>query len=1117
MSDQILPTQSTEHTPQPIDGAAGDPFPSLGVLRAAHNVLLDAHRAQGDADPFWQEATHFLHRGRATGALLDSEGDRQAAQTLLDYWVATGYSTGREMPDAVLEEFDPSLAPEIPDAHCPYVGLAAFHEGQHPYFFGRKQLVETLLDKVTGERLVAVIGSSGSGKSSIMLAGLLPKLQAGAIPRTDNAPASDQWRYSRRMVPGSNPLINLERAILPRSGEGKQPSEEKQPEVALSAKFAFAADGFRRETDYLVNLINETGDTPFVLVIDQFEEIFTLCTDEALRHAFIDNLLSLLQAEGNRHTILLTMRTDFESFVARLPAFQPYFEEAIVRVTPLNAGELRAVIEQPAALVGLKFEDGVVDALVQDVLGEPAALPLLQFTLLKLWETRERNRITWASYKELGGGRLALARSADRLYENLIPEEQVTARRILLRLVRPGEGLEITSNRVRRGVLYQTGEARDRVDRVLQRLLDASLLRLSPGEKPGDAQVEVAHEALVRNWPRLVGWLEDERGRIRERLRLTEAAEQWLKLDRDPGALLRGTLLDDAQRHPDLNELEQAFVAASLAARQAAAAEREAAHQRELEQARALAAEQERLVASERQWAEYQTLTAAKLRQRAWLLGLTTVAALLLTTLTIWLSSQATAERLEAETQAAIAITAQQEAVHQAATAAAASTASLEQAATAAAASTVSLEQAATANAAQQAAVIAQAAAEADAAAARTAEAIAVAEQTKVSLARGALANTVNELSSVLTAVAPAIGSADVTAIAPLTPITTVSPSLGTPTPPAPTEAAGVTGTLSAPRVSTPIPNAAVEAYANIVQAATPSRVTQPAMDSLTVAPAAATILTDTTSLRTLPTEPATANKLSGGDEDDDNDDDDDNNVDTENDETTEATATPISSDTTGAADGNPTTPATVIVTDVVPFLPNIYALVPEISVALYASATEGAEQIGTIRGPLRLPILEAGPFAVQVVVLDDPLPVGQNEQVDSAPLASNRLQTGWVQSWQLNYLGDRAMLPPELRHLVIQEQEVPYLQGKVVQVGEETGYPLLERLTDYTEVTTVPIGTTVTLISAANATPTNVTQTSGTEAAPNVWYYVSVVDSGEKNQIWRGYLPAAVVGPIEE
>jgi energy-coupling factor transporter ATP-binding protein EcfA2 len=618
-------------------------FPSLAALRTAHNKLLEAHRTQADAPEFWPTVEGFLRRGSRTGALLDREEDRWAAQSLLDYWAATAYSIGRTMPDSALVDFDPNLAPALPDDQCPYVGLAAFREGYEKYFFGRERLVNTLAEQVAAARLVAVVGPSGSGKSSLVLAGLIPLLKRGALPGDAQTPSSTAWRYLDRLVPGSEPLTNLAHAFQIQSG-----------------------DGFRQEPDYLVRLLNATGAQPVLLVVDQFEELFTLCTDEAARTAFIDNLLALVDTPGPRHTVILTMRTDFESFVARVPQLLPHFEKALVRVTPLNTAELRAVIEKPAEIVGLKFEAGVVDALVQDVLGEPAALPLLQFTLLKLWEQRDRNRITWESYKRLGGGRLALARSADQLYEGLIPEEQVTARRILLRLVRPGDGLEVTSNRVRQSTLYQSGEARDRVDRVLQKLVKADLLRLTIGERPEDNQVEVAHEALVRNWPRLVGWLEDERGRIRERLRVTEAAEQWLKLGRDPGALLRGALLEDALRYNDLSEVEQHYVQASQAAVAAVEQEKEATRQRELEQAHALAAEQERLVKSERHWAAFQEQTVVKLRQRAWLLGVITASAILLATAAVWFSvkanrhsQEANVARQEAEQQAVAAKTAE--------------------------------------------------------------------------------------------------------------------------------------------------------------------------------------------------------------------------------------------------------------------------------------------------------------------------------------------------------------------------------------------------------------------------------------------------------------------------
>jgi energy-coupling factor transporter ATP-binding protein EcfA2 len=516
-------------------------FPSLASLRAAHSELLKRHRESGSTLELLAEIEEFIYRGRATGALLDTDEDRWASQSLLDYWSAILYRAGREPPDATLAEFDSALAPELDDARCPYLGLEAFREEKSNLFYGRQRLLEKLVNHLKKNRLLAVVGSSGSGKSSVVLGGLLPKLKAGALL------GSEDWHYYSPMVPGVNPLENLARLTQPR-------------DVKATGWLQQQVESFQKDPNHLTKLSNEFGNRPSVLVVDQFEEVFTLCRDDSVRQAFIDNLIGLIQSPGVRHTVILTMRTDFESQVARVPVFKDLFEQAQVRVTALDASELREAIEKPAELVGLKFEEGLVEALLQDVLGEPAALPLLQFTLLKLWDNRERNRVTWETYKRLGGGRQALARSADEFYEQLIPEEQVTVKRILLRMVRPTEGLEVTSNRIQRKTLYQTGEARDRVDRVLDKLIEARLVRLTEGDTPDDAQVEVAHEALVRNWPRLVNWLEDERVNMRQRLRLTMAAEQWEVSGRDRNALLRGVLLDNAQSYEDLNELETKFI-----------------------------------------------------------------------------------------------------------------------------------------------------------------------------------------------------------------------------------------------------------------------------------------------------------------------------------------------------------------------------------------------------------------------------------------------------------------------------------------------------------------------------------------------------------------------------
>jgi energy-coupling factor transporter ATP-binding protein EcfA2 len=569
---------STHLTPDRAQAAL--PFVSLASFRAAHNQLLTVHRQAGNTPPLLAASERFIEQGRTLGALLDNEEERTVAQSALDYWAAILYRSGTEPPESALAEFDWSLAPELADELCPYVGLDAFAEQHHALFFGRERLIQEALRNLERSRLLAVVGPSGSGKSSLVLAGLLPALKSAATP------GSAPWRYAPRMVPGSEPLLNLARVLGALQADPATDPDRWNEQCATRLAAA---------PEQILDLIDQQG-APLLLMVDQFEEIFTLCVDDAARRAFIACLMSLCQTPGRRHTLILTMRADFENLVSRLPDFQVIFERHLFRVTPLNAAELRASIEAPADLIGLKFEQGLVDALLNDILGEPAALPLLQFTLLKLWEHRQHNYITWDAFQRLGGGRLALANSADAFYQSLIPEEQLTARRILLRMVRASDGLEITSSRVRLDSLHSAGEAQDRVDRVLDKLICARLVRLTQGDVASDSQVEIAHEALVRNWPTLVAWLEEERDKIRQRQRLTDAAQHWVTLERAPGALLPATLLHEAARFVETAGMEPSVLEAEFlqASQQALAAEqrRELARQAELQRAQMEAQQQ---------------------------------------------------------------------------------------------------------------------------------------------------------------------------------------------------------------------------------------------------------------------------------------------------------------------------------------------------------------------------------------------------------------------------------------------------------------------------------------------------------------------------------------------
>lgn len=559
------------------------PFVTLDEMRAAHTTLLDQRRAAGGTqlpDELLDGAEAFVLRGEITGEMLEDDAERVAAQSLIDFWANLLYRAGREVDDALLRDFDPARAPLLPDDLSPYLGLDPFRENNLYTFFGRRRLVESLVAKLAERRLVALVGPSGSGKSSVVQAGMIPALRTGAVP------GSKEWRFRIPFVPGDRPLLALASAIRP-------------PRMAPEWADQHAALLLHNPAQ-IAGLLSE--QTVQVLVIDQFEEAFTLCSDEAERAAFLTAIAAVVEIETPQHRVILTMRSDFESFVTRSDEMSEWFERGRVTMTPLSAGELREAIERPAEKVGLKFEPGVVDRLLQELLGEPSALPLLQVTLQRLWEERERNRVTLGSLERVGGGRLALARTADAFYERLIPEEQTTARRILLRMVRLGDGLEVTSARIRRSVLFRSGEDPGRVERVLAKLVAARLVRVTPGRTQAEAQVEVAHEALVRNWPTLVGWLDEQRAELQRRRRLTSAAMHWQASGSNTDALWRGAVLDDAQRYDDLSDQESAFLAASRVALLSEQEARAAALQKELELERrlssarssAFSAEQER-------------------------------------------------------------------------------------------------------------------------------------------------------------------------------------------------------------------------------------------------------------------------------------------------------------------------------------------------------------------------------------------------------------------------------------------------------------------------------------------------------------------------------------------
>lgn len=583
------------------------PYSSAAELRAVHGALLRRERLERASEAFRAEVLTFIRRGCETGKFIDEDNERRACQGMLDYWTTVLYrSADDEIIDSTLAPFDPTLAPELPEEPRPYVGLKAFDEQNHERFFGRRDRINDLVHLIRKERFLAVVGPSGSGKSSLVLSGLLPALHAGAVLGSEN------WHYFPSFVPGSAPLISLARAVRPAA------ANIIDWETRLT-------QGMLADPLYLAKVVGALTRQPALIAIDQFEELFTLGARQPVMDAFAANILSLVRSPGLRHTVVVTMRSDFELKMSLLPGLKSLFERTQVRVTPMGAPELREAIEEPARQVGLKIEPRVVDALINDILGYDAALPLLQFTLLRMWELRDHNRVTWEIYQATGGGKEALERSAEAFYKDLSPELQRTMQRILLRMVRPRAGLEFTSKRIRRAQLYQGGEAAYRIDEVVGKMLSARLLRQTDAGTP-DEQLEVAHEALVRNWRRLVDWLEEERERLRSQQRLLTAAESWKNLGEDPTALLRGALLDEALRLPsdELGDAEREFLRASLrarfadeAAQRAAEQAKEEARQREVAQARALAAAEQLRAVQAQALAETERERAAEQQRRS--------------------------------------------------------------------------------------------------------------------------------------------------------------------------------------------------------------------------------------------------------------------------------------------------------------------------------------------------------------------------------------------------------------------------------------------------------------------------------------------------------------------
>ncbi|NEA57206.1 helix-turn-helix domain-containing protein [Streptomyces sp. SID13666] len=482
----------------------------------------------------------------------------------------------------LVPEVPPARTPEADDprnAVCPYPGLAAFRPQDARWFFGRDrataQLLEQLAGRIGGGPL-AVIAPSGAGKSSLLRAGLVPALERGALP----VAGSRGWPVVV-CTPTPNPLKELLRCVTEALGTGLSVTPEELEE------------GPGRLAEILRPVL---GTARLVLLVDQFEETFTLCADEAERHAFVSVLCSVSRAASGcgepPATVVLGMRADFCGRCLEHEELAAVLTHGLFALGPMTAAELREAVVRPAERAGLALEPGLVELLLRDLEVRGAsrgtasgALPLLSHALLVTWQQRSGRTLTVHGYEMTGGIHGAIARSAEEVFGRLQPAEQDLARRILVRLVHVGDGDVESRRRADRDPLLAQLPDRRAAEATLDAFVRARLLTVDR-----DA-VEITHEALLRAWPRLRGWIDNDRAGLLTHQQLAQAAGEWVRERRDPGLLHRGNRLAVAREwaeqtdgRAELGPHETEFLDASLAEERSrrTAARRQATVQRRL-------------------------------------------------------------------------------------------------------------------------------------------------------------------------------------------------------------------------------------------------------------------------------------------------------------------------------------------------------------------------------------------------------------------------------------------------------------------------------------------------------------------------------------------------------
>lgn len=448
-------------------------------------------------------------------------------------------STGDTTVDAAPSASQSAISVSLPEPENPYKGLHAFQTIDARDFFGREDSIRALINRMQEDvpyhRFLAVIGPSGSGKSSLVRAGLIPELWRGVIE------GSEKW-YIVDMIPGSYPLDKLETALI---------------RVAAN-QAGNLRDQLQRDDRGLLrvaDIILPGDETELVIVIDQFEEVFTLLEDETERQHFLDLLRVAVSEERSRVRIIVTLRADYYDRPLHYPEFGEMMRERLETVLPLSAKGLERAVRGPAERVGVTFEQGLVEQIVSQMTYQAGALPLLQYAITELFDRREGRLLTHEAYQQIGGAVGALANRADEIYRGLTEDGQELTHQMFMRLVTPGEGAEDTRRRVLHAELLSLTDSTDLMEEIIDQFSAYRLLSLDHDPETRQPTVEVAHEAILREWERLRQWLNESREDIRLQNQIAALVTEWEGANKDASYLLHGTRLEQLEAWKETTEI----------------------------------------------------------------------------------------------------------------------------------------------------------------------------------------------------------------------------------------------------------------------------------------------------------------------------------------------------------------------------------------------------------------------------------------------------------------------------------------------------------------------------------------------------------------------------------